>query len=84
MINSNSEYQYFYKSLRSFIYFKIRVFFNFCVNGHIIKKIKISNYLSNKKFKEKKLHLSSSYNLNGYLNSQILGNAYRYYKKNSL
>ena len=74
MINSNSEYQYFYKSLRSFIYFKIRVFFNFCVNGHIIKKIKISNYLSNKKFKEKKLHLSSSYNLNGYLNSQILGN----------
>ena len=55
MINSSSDYHLFYKSLRSFIYFKLRFFLNFFYNGHLIRKYKITTYLNNDEFKKKKI-----------------------------
>ncbi len=71
MIESKNELHYLYLNFRTFISFNIKKIFFWLFNGHLIKKGKIKKYIQ--KNKKKKLHLGSTKNLDGFLNSQILG-----------
>ena len=55
-------------NIRALFHLKKKI--NFLYNGHFFKSLKIKKYL--KSSKNIKLHLGSNYNLEGYLNSQIL------------
>ncbi len=71
MINSKNNFEFLKFTIRSFIFFQIKKKFFFLKNGHFLRRNKINNYL--KKNKIRKLHFGATRNINGFLNSQILG-----------
>ena len=70
MIHIKNEFLFLLLNIRAFISFQLKKKINFLYNGHFFKSLKIKKYL--KSSKNIKLHLGSNYNLEGYLNSQIL------------
>ncbi len=71
MINAKSDINFIYLNIRSLIGFKLKSFLNYFINGHIFRYIKIKNYLNNEK--NIKIHFGSTYELKGFINSQIHG-----------
>ena len=72
MISSKSDLEFVKLTIRSFLSFQIKKIFFSLKNGHFLKKNKINYYLKTNKVR--KLHLGSTRNISGFLNSQILGN----------
>jgi len=71
MINATSELNFLYRGLRSHLGFRLRALVAYMFYGHIIRRIKIKKYLD--QHAVRKLHLGSSCEVEGFLNSQILG-----------
>ena len=70
MINIKNEFLFLLINIRAFISFELKKFLNYLYNGHFVRATKIKKYINNSN--NKKIHLGSNYNLQGYLNSQIL------------
>lgn len=70
MINVKNELLFLLINIKAYVSFKIKKILNFLLNGHFIKLFKIKKYFNQSD--KKKIHLGSNFNLNGYLNSQIL------------
>ena len=71
MINSKNELHFIFLTFRSFISFNVKKIFFWFFNGHFFKKKKIHEYLNSNN--KKKLHLGFTKKIDGFLNSQILG-----------
>lgn len=71
MINAKSDFNFIILNIKAFIKFKIICFFSFIFRGHLIRNKKIKNYLNSHRIR--KLHLGSTFEMKGFLNSQIMG-----------
>ncbi len=71
MINSKNDLHFLYLNFRSIIGFKILVLFNWFFKGHFFLKRNLKKYYENNN--KIKIHFAASKKLDGFLNSQILG-----------
>lgn len=71
MLEAKNDFHFTYLIIKSIINFQLKILINSLLRGHFFLKRNIKNYL--KKNKKHLLHLGSSKPLNGFLNSQILG-----------
>ena len=71
MINANSELDFLYRGLRALVGFRARAALSWLRHGHVVRARKIAAYL--KDHPDGKVHLGASHPLDGWLNSQILG-----------
>lgn len=71
MINAKSDLNFIILNIKALIKFKIICLFSFIFRGHIIRNKKIKNYLNSNRIR--KLHLGSTFEMEGFLNSQIMG-----------
>lgn len=72
-INVTSEAQFHWQGMREALGFRARAALSWLRHGHVARKRVIAAYLDT--HETRKLHLGSTYDLEGYLNSQILGPA---------
>jgi|GEM_PF-4522783 len=73
VIDANSELDFIWRNLRSYLGFKLRVWRNWLRHGHVVRKRAIARYLADSD--APRLHLAATYPVPGFLNSQILGPA---------
>ena len=71
MINAHSEMDFLYRGMRALIGFRTRAGIAWFRNGHLIRAKAIRKYLAN--HSETKLQLGGTYMIEGFLNSQIVG-----------
>jgi len=71
MTNVSNEIIYLILNVRAYIGFKVRSLISFFLNGHVFRNRNFSDY--KKKHLVNKLHLGSTYNIEGFFNSQIIG-----------
>lgn len=73
MIKATSEPQFVWFALRGWVGFGLKKRLNWIRNGHLRRRAVVTRYLAG--HEERKLHLGASFEIPGYLNSQILGEA---------
>ena len=73
VLDASSDLDFVWRNFRSYLGFKLRTWRNWLIRGHLGKQRVISEYLS--QHADPKLHLGATYQVDGFLNSQILGNA---------
>jgi len=73
VLDANSDLDFIWRNFRSYVGFKLWTWRNWLVRGHFVKRVVIRRYLA--QAKEPKLHLGATYQVDGFLNSQILGEA---------
>ncbi len=71
MINASSELNFLYRGLRSLVKFRLQAAIAWVRHGHIVRRRAIESYLA--AHPVRKLHLGASQELDGFLNSQVLG-----------
>ncbi len=71
MINATSELNYLYRGARALAGFRARAALTWLRHGHVVRRRAINAYTH--RHSDGKLHLGASHPLDGWLNSQILG-----------
>jgi predicted SAM-dependent methyltransferase len=71
MTNVSNELYFLILNIRAYIGFKVKSFISFVLKGHVFRNKNFLNY--QKKNQVMKLHLGSTYNIEGFFNSQIIG-----------
>ena len=71
ILDANSDLDYIWRNFRSYAGFHLRVWRNWLFRGHFVRSRVIAKYLA--RHPEGKLHLGATYQAEGSLNSQIIG-----------
>ena len=71
MIDVQNERAFLWHNFRAFVGFQVEVWKAWMFNGHFVRSKAIKAYL--KKNQTRKLHIGSTYEVDGFLNSQITG-----------